>query len=97
MASLKVYTRQDKAAFLNHLGKYDIHINSDDIEDIKKDKKNKSYFIVHNMDDAMLDKIKDLFDAEDHPDIDISTLKEIVQRVVRTKYQEKFGSAKKVR
>jgi hypothetical protein len=44
MASLKVYTRQDKAAFLNHLGKNDIQINSTDVEDIKKDGNNKSYF-----------------------------------------------------
>jgi hypothetical protein len=83
MASLKVYTRQDKAAFLNHLGKYDIQINSDDIEDIKKDNKNKSYFVVHNVDDTIADKIKDLFDTEDHPDMDVSILKEWLRSIVR--------------
>jgi hypothetical protein len=97
MATLKIYTRQDKAAFLNHLGKYDIQINSDDIEDIKKDNKNKSYFLVHNLDDNTIDKIKELFSTEDHPDMDITVLKEIVRKVIRAKYQERLGSAKKFR
>jgi hypothetical protein len=97
MVTLKVYTRQDKAAFLNHLGKYNISINSDDIEDIKKDNKNKSYFLVHNLDDNTIDKIKELFDTEDHPDMDITVLKEIVRKVIRAKYQERLGSAKKFR
>lgn len=83
MASLKIYTRQDKAAFLNHLGKYDIRINSNDIEDIKTDEKNKSYFIVHNVDDAAVDKIKELFNVKDHPDMDVTKLKEMLRRIIR--------------
>jgi hypothetical protein len=81
MASLKVYTRQDKAAFLNHLGKYNIRISSDDIENIQKDGNNKSYFIVHNLDDAAVDKIKDIFKG--HPNMDISKLKEMLRRIIR--------------
>jgi hypothetical protein len=81
MASLKVYTRQDKAAFLNHLGKNDIQINSADVEDVKKDGNNKSYFIVHNLDDVTIDKIKDLFRG--HPDMDVTVLKEILRRIIR--------------
>ena len=81
MASLKVYTRQDKAAFLNHLGKNDIQINSADVEDIKKDEKNKSYFIVHNLDDVTIDKIKDLFKG--HPEMDVTTLKEWLRKMIR--------------
>jgi hypothetical protein len=81
MASLKVYTRQDKAAFLNHLGKYNISINSTDVEDIKKDGNNKSYFVVHNLDDDTISKIKELFRG--HPDMDVTTLKEILRRMIR--------------
>ena len=81
MASLKVYTRQDKAAFLNHLGKHDIRINSDDIENVQKDGNKKSYFIVHNLDDVTVDKIKDIFKG--HPDMDVSKLDEIIRRIVR--------------
>jgi len=81
MASLKVYTRQDKAAFLNHLGKYDIQINSDDIENVQKDGNNKSYFIVHNLDEVTIDKIKELFRG--HPDMDVTTLKEMLRRMIR--------------
>jgi hypothetical protein len=81
MASLKVYTRQDKAAFLNHLGKHDIRINSDDIENVQEDGNKKSYFIVHNLDDATIDKIKDIF--SNNPDMDISVLKEWLRKIVR--------------
>ena len=81
MASLKVYTRQDKAAFLNHLGKHDIRINSIDIENIQKDSNNKSYFIIHNLDDVTTDKIKDLFKG--HPDMDVTTLKEWLLKMIR--------------
>lgn len=81
MASLKVYTRQDKAAFLNHLKKHDIRINSGDIENVQKDGKNKSYFIVHNLDDVTVDKIKDIF--SNNPDIGISKLKEMLRKIVR--------------
>jgi hypothetical protein len=81
MASLKVYTRQDKAAFLNHLGKNDIRINSEDIENVQEDDNSKSYFIVHNLDDVTADKIKSLFKG--HPDMDISKLKEILRRMIR--------------
>jgi len=81
MASLKVYTRQDKAAFLNHLGKYDIQINSTDVEDVKKDSNNKSYFIVNNLDDVTVDKIKDLFRG--HPDMDVTVLKEMLRQIIR--------------
>ena len=81
MASLKIYTRQDKAAFLNHLGKYDILINTEDIEDIKKDGNNKSYFILNNVDDTTADKIKDLFKG--HADMDIAALKEMLRRMIR--------------
>ena len=81
MASLKIYTRQDKAAFLNHLGKYDISINSDDIEDIQKDKNNKSYFIVNNLDDMTASEIKKLFSGNDS--MDITTLKELLRRMIR--------------
>jgi hypothetical protein len=81
MASLKIYTRQDKAAFLNHLGKYDILINTENIEDIKKDGNNKSYFILNNIDNITADKIKDLFNG--HADMDITVLKEILRRMIR--------------
>ena len=81
MASLKIYTRQDKAAFLNHLGKYDILINTEDIEDIKKDGNNKSYFILNNIDDITAGKIKDLFRS--HADMDVTTLEEMLRRMVR--------------
>jgi len=81
MASLKIYTRQDKAAFLNHLGKYDILINTEDIEDIKKDGNNKSYFILNNVDDITADKIKDLFKG--HADMDVAKLKEMLRRMIR--------------
>lgn len=81
MASLKIYTRQDKAAFLNHLGKYDILINTEDIEDIKKDGNNKSYFILNNIDDITANKIKDLFNG--HADMDVTTLKEMLRRMIR--------------
>ena len=81
MTSLKVYTRQDKAAFLNHLGKNDIQINSTDVEDIKKDGNNKSYFIVHNLDDVTIDKIKGLFKG--HPDMDVTALKEWLRKMIR--------------
>jgi len=81
MASLKVYTRQDKAAFLNHLGKNDIRINSTDVEDIKKDGNNKSYFIVHNIDDDTSSKIKELFRG--HPDMNVTTLKEWLRKIIR--------------
>jgi hypothetical protein len=88
MASLKIYTRQDKAAFLNHLGKYDIQINLADIEDVKKDGKNKSYFILHNVDDATADKIKELFNSKDHPDMDVTTLKEWIRRIIREELEK---------
>jgi len=81
MASLKIYTRQDKAAFLNHLGKYDILINTEDIEDIKKDGNNKSYFILNNVDDTTADKIKGLFKG--HADMNITALKEMLRRMIR--------------
>jgi hypothetical protein len=81
MASLKVYTRQDKAAFLNHLGKHDIRINSDDIENVQEDGNKKSYFIVHNLDDVTIDKIKDIF--SNNPDMDVSVLKEWLRKIVR--------------
>jgi hypothetical protein len=81
MASLKVYTRQDKAAFLNHLGKHDIRINSDDIENVQKDGNTKSYFIVHNLDDVTIDKIKDIFKG--HADMDVTKLKEMLRRMIR--------------
>jgi len=81
MASLKVYTRQDKAAFLNHLGKHDIRINSDDIENVQKDGNTKSYFIVHNLDDVTIDKIKNIF--SNNPDMDVSVLKEWLRKIVR--------------
>jgi hypothetical protein len=81
MASLKVYTRQDKAAFLNHLGKNDIRINSGDIENVQKDGNTESYFIVHNLDDITIDKIKDIFKG--HPDMDVSVLKEWLRKMVR--------------
>ena len=64
-----------------HLGKNDIQINSADVEDIKKDEKNKSYFIVHNLDDITADKIKDLFKG--HPDMDVTTLKEWLRKMIR--------------
>ena len=81
MASLKVYTRQDKAAFLNHLGKNSIQINSADVEDIQKDNNSKSYFVVHNLDDVTIDKIKDIFKG--HPDMDVTKLKEMLRRIIR--------------
>lgn len=94
MPSLKVYTRQDKAAFLNHLGKYDIRINTDDIENVQEEDDAKSYFIVHNLDDVTIDKIKDIFKG--HPDMDISTIKdtsvdkltEMLRRLVRAELKK---------
>ena len=81
MATLKVNTSQDKAAFLNHLDKQGIKINSQDIENIPSDGDKPGYFLVKNLDDITLTKIKDALKG--HKEIDISTLKEMLRRIVR--------------
>jgi hypothetical protein len=81
MATLKVNTTQDKAAFVNHLKKQGIELGSQDIENIPSDGDKQGYFLVKNLDDDTLAKIKDALKG--HKEIDISTLKEMLRRIVR--------------
>jgi hypothetical protein len=92
MASVKIYTRQDKAAFLNHLDKSNIKINSNDIEDVEKDETNQSYFIVNNIDDETASKIRDAF--KNNNNIKVQKLNELLNKIICEELEKKLGSAK---
>ena len=101
MDAIKIYTRQDKAAFLNHLKKFNINVNSNDVEDVKKDQNNKSYFILKNLNTEIIKKIKDMFKG--HKDIEISTggqnisegeireiIRETIEKIWKSKKKDVF-------
>lgn len=74
MPLLKVYTKQDKAAFLNKCKKFNIHLSTEDI----KQGKDKEYFLV-NVDINEAIRIKQLF--KNNPHFNIKTkLQEIIQQ-----------------
>lgn len=74
MPKLKVYTKRDKAAFLNKCKSKGINISTDEITQ-SKDKK---YFIVElDFQDAI--KIKKLFNNNPHFKI-VTSLQEIIQQ-----------------
>ena len=58
MASIKVNTLQDKAAFINHLDKFGYSIDSFEIQDFENNDPENSYFIVNDVDDDLAKKVK---------------------------------------
>ena len=99
MASIKVYTLQDKAAFLNHLKKFNFDVESFDIQDFKSDDPKNSFFVIDGVDDQLAKDVKDLFKGNSNIEITTSKssqLKEVLRKVIREEYKKKFGSMKKL-
>jgi hypothetical protein len=97
MASIKVYTLQDKAAFLNHLDKFGFNVESFDIQDFKSDDPSKSFFVIDGVDDQLAKDVKDLFKGNSNIEITTSKtsqIKEILRKVIREEYKRRFGSPK---
>jgi hypothetical protein len=97
MASITVYTLQDKAAFINHLGKFGFNVDSFEIQDFENDDPKNSYFIIDNIDNDLAKDVKELF--KNNSNIKVTTsksspLKEMLRTIIREEYKRKFGSTK---
>jgi hypothetical protein len=98
MASITVYTLQDKAAFINHLDKFGFDVESFDIQDFKNSDPSKSFFVINDVNDDLAKDIKELFKSNSNIKIvtsKSSQLKEILREIIREKYKRKFGNIKK--
>lgn len=84
MATLKVITSQDKAAFLNILKKQDIDISTNEIENIE------GAFLIKNLDDKRANDIKDKLSSHKKT-IQVKQLKESIRNIIRQEIKEKFG------
>jgi Ser-tRNA(Ala) deacylase AlaX len=94
MASIKVNTLQDKAAFLNHLMKFGINTDSFDIQDVKADVDANSYFVINNVSDDIASDVKDMFKGNNKVNVMVSksdTIKEVLRRIIREEYRKKLG------
>lgn len=99
MASIKVYTLQDKAAFLNHLEKFDFNVDSFDIQDFKSDDPKKSFFVIDGVDDQLAKDVKELFKGNSNIEITTSKssqLAEVLRKIIIVEYKRKFGNPKKL-
>lgn len=84
MATLKIITAQDKAAFLNILKKQDIDISTNEIENIE------GAFLIKNLDDKRANNIKDKLSSHKKT-IQVKQLKESIRNIVKQEMKEKFG------
>lgn len=86
MSQLRIYTKRDKAAFLNKCRSIGVELATTEIKSGKK--KNLSYFEV-DIDPERAQKITDAFHHDEN--FDIVTLREVLKKIIR----EELGRIKK--
>lgn len=86
MSQLRIYTKRDKAAFLNKCKSLGIALATTQIQSGKT--KNRSYFDV-DIDPKQAQTIRDAFRHDDS--FDVLQLREVLKRIIR----EELGETKK--